>query len=298
MLDTRIRLTPVVRPAMDTRARVCARGSELPATASLYPGYPGSSPSFGDRPRSSAQSRRVLTTPERWPGRIGWPNREVLSLRQSSCRTMGSGRTIRARKEGSTQQPPDDAHRSPDGRYWWDGTQWRPVPAQSPAPPQLPRPSIRLKLPPPRRRRWPWIAVGACALVGLMSLCEVVANGGSKPSATPTPAHSLAVQHTPTPTAPVAARQATTASQISTSPAPPQRNLCGAPPNPWGYNLCGGNVVYNPPPTFCRYFRCIANFWNSTLGYVDECNDATYSHSGGRRGACSSHGGEEQPLYG
>jgi hypothetical protein len=30
---------------------------------------------------------------------------------------------------------------------------------------------------------------------------------------------------------------------------------------------------------------------------VDECHDGTYSHSGGRSGACSYHGGELRPLY-
>ena len=28
-----------------------------------------------------------------------------------------------------------------------------------------------------------------------------------------------------------------------------------------------------------------------------ECNDATYSMSGGISGACSSHGGEDRPVY-
>jgi hypothetical protein len=30
---------------------------------------------------------------------------------------------------------------------------------------------------------------------------------------------------------------------------------------------------------------------------VAECNDQMYSHSGGRQGACSYHGGEMRPLY-
>jgi hypothetical protein len=28
-----------------------------------------------------------------------------------------------------------------------------------------------------------------------------------------------------------------------------------------------------------------------------ECNDATYSMSGGISGACSHHGGEDRPVY-
>jgi len=68
--------------------------------------------------------------------------------------------------------------------------------------------------------------------------------------------------------------------------------------NPWGYDLTPpGNTIYNPPANFCTYFNCIKSFWESTNGYVDECVDGTYSHSGGVRGACSRHGGEAQPLY-
>ena len=81
-------------------------------------------------------------------------------------------------------------------------------------------------------------------------------------------------------------------------PPPPPQNLCGAPANPWGYNFCGGSFIYSPPSNFCSYFSCIPSFWRSTNGYVDECRDGTYSHSGGRSGACSYHGGELRPLFG
>jgi hypothetical protein len=36
---------------------------------------------------------------------------------------------------------------------------------------------------------------------------------------------------------------------------------------------------------------CIPNFPNGT-GTIVQCADGTYSHSGGRQGACSHHGGE------
>jgi hypothetical protein len=89
------------------------------------------------------------------------------------------------------------------------------------------------------------------------------------------------------------------ASHVPVPPAsgPSTGGLCGAPPNPWRYTLCGGNLIYAPPATFCNYFNCIMSFWQSTNGYVDECMDSTYSHSGGRSGACSGHGGERKPLY-
>src|ERR1700737_410837 len=108
--------------------------------------------------------------------------------------------------------------------------------------------------------------------------------GGSLSSTTATPVA------TPTPTpAPVVATPA---------PAPPVANTCGAPSNPWGYNFCGGNYISSPPSNFCSYFSCIASFWKSTNGYVEQCAEGMYSHSGGRSGSCSSHGGNRQALYG
>src|SRR5205823_13379095 len=64
-----------------------------------------------------------------------------------------------------------------------------------------------------------------------------------------------------------------------------------------GYNFSPGSVIYNPPSNFCDFFNCISSFWQHTNGYVDECVDGTYSHSGGVQGACSDHGGEQRPLY-
>lgn len=43
--------------------------------------------------------------------------------------------------------------------------------------------------------------------------------------------------------------------------------------------------------SFCSTHRCIANFDNGT-GYIVQCADGEWSHSGGRRGACRDHGGE------
>jgi hypothetical protein len=79
-------------------------------------------------------------------------------------------------------------------------------------------------------------------------------------------------------------------------PTAPPPNLCGAPANPWNYNFCAGGTISSPPSNFCSYFNCIPSFWQSTKGYVEECMDGTYSHSGGRSGSCSSHGGNLRPL--
>jgi hypothetical protein len=67
--------------------------------------------------------------------------------------------------------------------------------------------------------------------------------------------------------------------------------------NPWGYNFSPGRLITNPPAAFCTYFNCIASFWTSTNGYVVQCVDLTFSHSGGRQGVCSRHGGYYRTLY-
>ena len=48
-----------------------------------------------------------------------------------------------------------------------------------------------------------------------------------------------------------------------------------------------------PPaqPSFCDTHECIPNFDNGT-GTIIQCADGMWSHSGGRPGACSYHGGE------
>ena len=64
-----------------------------------------------------------------------------------------------------------------------------------------------------------------------------------------------------------------------------------------------------PPPTttsrvtpapavgsFCDTHPCIANFDNGN-GYIVQCADGMWSHSGGLPGACSYHGGETGNTY-
>jgi hypothetical protein len=116
-------------------------------------------------------------------------------------------------------------------------------------------------------------------------------------SSTATPAPTPTPTPKPTPT-PVPATPAPVVPTKAPPPPPPVANTCGAPSNPWGYNFCGtGSYINSPPATFCNYFTCIPSFWKSTNGYVEECADNTFSHSGGRSGSCSSHGGNQQPLY-
>jgi hypothetical protein len=82
---------------------------------------------------------------------------------------------------------------------------------------------------------------------------------------------------------------------VSTVVAAPA-NLCGAPANPYGYTFCGGPYLYHPASDICRYLRCISNFPHGT-GYVEQCQDGTFSRSGGRPGSCSGHHGNRRPLY-
>lgn len=78
---------------------------------------------------------------------------------------------------------------------------------------------------------------------------------------------------------------------------PSGTGTCGAPANPYGYGFCGrGGLIYSPPPDFCSYFACVGAFADGR-GYVVQCVDGQFSRSGGRPGACSSHGGVRRPLY-
>jgi hypothetical protein len=59
-------------------------------------------------------------------------------------------------------------------------------------------------------------------------------------------------------------------------------------------NLYGPSYVPDPTPPevsgFCATHDCIPNFENGD-GYVVQCEDGTWSQSGGIQGACSWHGG-------
>lgn len=114
-------------------------------------------------------------------------------------------------------------------------------------------------------------------------------------SSTDTPTTAATATATPTPKPKPTPRPTTPPAQPTPTSAPSHTGVNG---NPWGYdfNSTGGSMIYNPPATFCSYFACITTFWNGH-GYVDQCVDGDYSKSGGLSGACSHHGGEQQPLY-
>jgi hypothetical protein len=116
----------------------------------------------------------------------------------------------------------------------------------------------------------------------------------------PTTQASVAPKTTPTPTYMAAPKPAVSVKKATPTPTPTAKKTVRSPTgvngNPWGYNFTCCNVIYNPPSSFCSYFNCIASFWDGS-GYVAECNDSTYSQSGGRSGACSHHSGVNRPLY-
>ena len=89
--------------------------------------------------------------------------------------------------------------------------------------------------------------------------------------------------------APPGAASVPTQQQPPVPPAVP--DTCGAPPNPWGYNFCGGSLIYDPDPAFCDYFDCVLGFWAED-GYVEQCADGLFGH----QGFCSFHGGNDRAL--
>lgn len=114
--------------------------------------------------------------------------------------------------------------------------------------------------------------------------------------AAPTFTPTATATSTPTPTAQPTAAPTTAPTQPPPPQPTPTQPPTGVNGNPWGYNFSPGNLIYSPPSNFCDFFNCIASFWNG-VGYVIECQDQTYSKSGGRTGSCSRHGGDLRPLY-
>jgi hypothetical protein len=122
---------------------------------------------------------------------------------------------------------------------------------------------------------------------------------GATPPLTPTSAPT-SPSSTASPTSgPTAAPETPTPGRTPTPPRPtptPTPSCQRVDNNPWCYNFTPGTLIYSPPATFCNYFHCVPGFWNGT-GYVDECQDGLYSHSGGVAGDCSANGGVQQSLY-
>lgn len=149
-------------------------------------------------------------------------------------------------------------------------------PVVTPAPSSSPTPT---RQPSPTPVSTPTLSLTPLAPVGTLTRA-----GATSTSAIPT-----APKPTPTKT-----QTAATETQLPPTALPAPQD--GSPANPWGYNFTCCQLIYLPPSMFCNYFNCIGNFWNG-VGYLIQCNDGTFSKSGGRSGSCSGHGGNGRTLY-
>lgn len=171
---------------------------------------------------------------------------------------------------------------------------------------------------------WPksakWVVTG---ILAFCVMCSGIANAATpspqsttqvaaNPTVQPSPVHHVilaTVQATATPT-PKPTPTATPTPETTQAPvqqpaqqpatqSQPQQSapVTGVNNNPWGYDFNPGSLIYNPNSGFCGYFSCVSTFWTATSGYVVECGNGEYSHSGGVRGACSRDGGVEATLY-
>jgi len=198
---------------------------------------------------------------------------------------------------------PTEAYRQP---------QWSGQPGQFRTSPRVP--------PPDPRRRNAWLIIAAIIFVGLLvtGILQTAypappTTQNAMPTDTPTQSALLSLTPTLTPTdTPIPTKTPTPTPRPTPTPTPkpvvvvtptpkPQPTHCvGINNNPWCYDFNPGGLIYTPPSGFCSYFNCIATFYQSDDpgdGYIVECQDGTYSQSGGERGACSSHGGVLRPLY-
>ncbi|MEO8956938.1 MAG: hypothetical protein ABI396_04145 [Ktedonobacteraceae bacterium] len=202
-------------------------------------------------------------------------------------------------------------------------------PGQMPLPPmQRPprRPTLQQRFNALSRRGK--LGLGCATIFVILSLCicsaTVAANGGTNqqsappttivaiPSDTPTTTDVQTVLPTDTPTiaptdTPVATPTATATPTPKPTAAPtqpiqrptptPTPHCVAVNNNPWCYNFTPGNLITNPPSAFCSYFTCVSTFWTANHGYVAECANGSYTHSGGVSGACSRDGGVANMLY-
>lgn len=208
---------------------------------------------------------------------------------------------------------PYSAPPAPDGRGGWTA----PVPvAPPPAPPAVDGWVRRhKKLSTAGAAFAALVVVGALAdsgtdTRGVRTVSEDTRPVATTPAITPTtvppttpppttrPPETAAPTTAPAPPPRTVAPSPTATRRTTAPPARAAAKTCGAPANPWGYHFCGsGSFIASPPASFCDYFDCIASFWERTNGYVMQCEDGMFSHSGGQRGSCSHHGGNYRPLY-
>lgn len=141
--------------------------------------------------------------------------------------------------------------------------------------------------------------VSSTAAVATMPPLTAAPNKQTHPTQVPTHA---AVPTTVAPTAVPTSPPAPTQVVVPTQPPAPMPTSppvhTGVNGNPWGYDFTPGNEIYQPPADFCgQYFTCVTTFWKAANGYVAQCANGLFTHSGGVRGECSRDGGKGQILY-
>jgi hypothetical protein len=153
------------------------------------------------------------------------------------------------------------------------------------------------------------------ALCGICGLFAAIGNASShntpvaSAGQTTTPTHAAVLSHTITATPKPTVAPTATPTPVPPTPTPVPVQVQPTPtPVPVTCNgtvmdnLCyntdptGGSVISNTPTGFCGYYACITSFSSGT-GYIVECGNQEWSHSGGRSGACSRDGGVIATLY-
>ncbi|WP_240944060.1 hypothetical protein [Micromonospora thermarum] len=126
------------------------------------------------------------------------------------------------------------------------------------------------------------------------------AAGGSTVVAGATGGVVAPVRPSPTPTVSGDPQPQPTSSGPQTSPspsaAPTEIDRCGAPPNPYGYNYCGGALIHQPAADVCSYFPCMADFLSGS-GHLVTCRDGLIGLVGGQPDECADHRGIRRTVY-
>jgi hypothetical protein len=94
------------------------------------------------------------------------------------------------------------------------------------------------------------------------------------------------------PTPPTQVQSSSSSTTTATSTATPSPSPSRAPVTPAQPVESPGSTSHATDDQFCSAHACIENFPNGN-GYIVQCSDGEWSHSGGLRGACSDHGGEQ-----
>ncbi|WP_063794767.1 hypothetical protein [Microbispora sp. ATCC PTA-5024] len=151
-------------------------------------------------------------------------------------------------------------------------------------------------------------STGGLSTIAQPTLPPAATDGSTPDAAEPTVTVTVRVTTTPAREQPTASPRSTARPRTENTAPPRPRHtraavptakavpLCGAPRNPYGYNFCGGALITAPEPDVCSYFSCIPYF-SEGRGYMMQCNDGTFSMSGGRQGSCSHHHGNRRPVF-